>query len=80
MKTYKERTEDILARAEGMKQRSRRITLISVLAVCLLYTDVVKASSSSIVTAEHASYDLPVLFCHYTGRRIPLQETFHTLS
>ena len=35
MKTYKERTEDILARAEGMKQRSRRITLISVLAVCL---------------------------------------------
>ena len=35
MKTYKERTEDILARAEGMRKRSRRITLISVLAVCL---------------------------------------------
>lgn len=35
MKTYRERTDDILARAEGMRKRSRRNTLISVLAVCL---------------------------------------------
>ena len=35
MKTYRERTNDILARAETMKKRSRTNRLVAALAVCL---------------------------------------------
>ena len=35
MKTYRERTNDILARAEAMKKRSRTNKLVAALAVCL---------------------------------------------
>lgn len=76
MKTYKERTEDILARAEGMKQRSRRITLISVLAVCLAAL----CGLLLLLFVPYANAGMPTLAEYRGSEYYPLMQKINTLT
>lgn len=76
MKTYKERTEDILARAEGMKQRSRRITLVSVLAVCLAAL----CGLLLLLFVPYANTGMPTLAEYRGSDYYPLMQKINTLT
>lgn len=76
MKTYKERTEDILARAEGMKQRSRRNTLISVLAVCLAAL----CGLLLLLFVPYANTEMPTLAEYRGSEYYPLMQKINTLT
>ena len=76
MKTYKERTEDILARAEGMKQRSRRITLVSVLAVCLAAL----CGLLLLLFVPYANAGMPTLAEYRGSDYYPLMQKINTLT
>ena len=76
MKTYKERTEDILARAEGMKQRSRRITLISVLAVCLAAL----CGLLLLLFVPYANTEMPTLAEYRGSDYYPLMQKINALT
>ena len=76
MKTYRERTDDILARAEGMRKRSRRNTLISVLAVCLAAL----CGLLLLLFVPYANAEMPTLAEYRGSDYYPLMQKINTLT
>lgn len=76
MKTYRERTDDILARAEGMRKRSRRNTLISVLAVCLAAL----CGLLLLLFVPYANTEMPTLAEYRGSDYYPLMQKINTLT
>lgn len=76
MKTYRERTDDILARAEGMRKRSRRNTLISVLAVCLAAL----CGLLLLLFVPYANTEMPTLAEYRGSEYYPLMQKINTLT
>ena len=76
MKTYRERTDDILARAEGMRKRSRRNTLISVLAVCLAAL----CGLLLLLFVPYANAEMPTLEEYRGSDYYPLMQKINTLT
>ena len=76
MKTYRERTNDILARAEGMRKRSRRNTLISVLAVCLAAL----CGLLLLLFVPYANAEMPTLAEYRGSEYYPLMQKINTLT
>lgn len=76
MKTYRERTDDILARAEGMRKRSRRNTLISVLAVCLAAL----CGLLLLLFVPYANTEMPTLAEYRGSDYYPLMQKINALT